>query len=306
MTKPEALEMTLDELRGIYNMSVESMRRCLVERGFTAFRGIKIYQDDGYLQSFCFKREALKENETFCLPRAEMSRLFKEDQYIRSLILDGSYVYVDGHLVLRDPEYVSFRDLVTPELTPKALSNADECFMVFSVTKPQGPSVKFEDSLNRTPKKMEATYKALRDPKAKPKERAEARQKWNEYIKEWRACMRMTFGETFKAMMKYKEKPAHFFEGFGLSEDQVYNLYKNENRPNIQSVVVIGGRLNMPYEIFIPFVEKAGFDPYSTLKGMPAYLDFMDDANLFKDISEFNDMLVENGYTSLLKPTKAK
>lgn len=307
MTKPQILETVLNELRGMYNMSMESMRRCLVEGGLTAFRGISIYQDNNYLHSFCFKRGSLGKDETYCIPRTAMSQILKEDAIIRELILGGDYVYADGHLVLNDPQYVYFREPLNPELTDYALSHANECFMKFKVEKRKNSSsVRFEDSLNRVSRKMEGVYKAMYDSSLSSKERTEARRKWKEYIAEWRNCERRTFGDTFREIMKYCHKPANFFEGRGLSQDQVYRLYKNENKPQLKSLISIGGCLNMPYEVFIWFIEKAGEDPYSMLPEMTKYLEFMDDEMLFSNITQFDNELKRCGFDPLSKPTKAK
>ncbi len=307
MTRPEIIEATFNELRGMYNMSADSMRRCLVEGGLTAFRGICIYQDGIYLKSFCFKKEALGKGETFCIPRASMSRLFKEDATIRELVLGGDFVYADGHLVLNEPKFISFREPLTPELTEYALSHADECFMKFEISdRSENSSVCFDDGLNRVSKKMEGVYKAMHDKTLSHDERTEARRKWKEYIAEWRNCERRTFGETFKEIMKHFKKSANLFKERGLSQDQVYKLYKNGNKPQLKTLITIGGCLNMPYEVFIWFMEKAGADPYSSLPVAEKYLEFMDDEMLFSNIAEFDEELKRCGFDPLSKPSKAK
>ncbi len=222
-------------------------------------------------------------------------------------MLGGDFVYADGHLVLNEPKYVCFREPLTPEPTEYALSHADECFMKFERSnKSENSSVCFEDGLNRVSKKMEGIYKAMKDTSLTSRERTEARQKWKEYIAEWRNCERRTFGETFKEIMKFCQKSANFFEGKGLSQDQVYRLYKNESKPQLSSLVTIGGCLNMPYEVFIWFMEKAGEDPYSALPKVTKYLEFMDDEMLFSNITEFDEELKRCGFDPLSKPTKAK
>lgn len=307
-SKPRIMELIMSDLRNIHNLSVDSLRRCLVAGGLTAFRGISIYQDDHYLQSFCFEKDALEEGETFCLPRKEMSRLYKEDEEIRNLVLKGRFVYADGHLVLNDPSYVRFKDLITPELTEEALCHADQCFMKFSIERKNSRSpVRFEYGLDRIPsKEMEAVYNAIYDTKLTSEKRFEARKKWNDHVREWMNCERRTFGETFKAVMKFRKKPANFFEGKGLSQDQVYRLYKNESSPQIKTLVTIGGCLNMPYEVFIWFVEKAGLDFYTAEPELIKYKEFMDDRSLFNNIAEFDDELIRSGFKPLSKETKAR
>lgn len=308
MTKPEILSHILNDIRNCRGLSVESIRRCLVEGGFTGFRGISIFQDKTYLRSFCFAPDALEENETFCIPRKEMDRLFKEDSIIREKVLDGEYVYVDGHLVLNDPAYVSYKTLITPELTQEALLHAEKCFMKFQMCRRDVKSeVKFDYRLDRVPKEMEKTFNAIYDSSLSSEERTQARMKWVEHIRKWRKCSRDSFGETFKEIMKFRKKSATFFDGKGLDKDEVYRLYKKENgRPQLRTLATIGGCLNMPYEVFIWFLEKAGYSYYTTEPEMLKILELMDDRSLFKDISEFDEDLIRSGFKPLSKPTKAR
>lgn len=307
LTLPQTLEFILNDMRGIHHTTLNTMRRCLVEAGMSRFRGISLYQDDKQLQSYCFKKEALEKDETFCLPAAEMERLFKEDEEIRALILESKFVYTDGHLVLRDPKYVSFEDLITPVLTDYALSHADECFLKFKTkSKEKNSPVRFDYGLDRVPHEMKKIYAAIYDKSLTKQEQLEARKAWNHHIREWLECDRRTFGETFKEIMKFRHKSATCFEEKGLSQDQVYKLYNNKHRPQLDSVFVIGGVLNMPYEVFVWFVEKAGLDFYSEEPKMIKYKEYMDDRMLFSDLSEFNKELIESGFHPLEKKTKAK
>lgn len=307
LTFPRTLEFILADMAKMHHMTVVTMRRCLVEAGMSKFRGISLYQDDKYLQSYCFNKEVLEKDETFCLPFAEMERLFKEDEEIRALILDSKFVYTDGHLVLRDPKYVTFEDLITPVLTDYALAHAEECFLKFKTkSKEKSSPVKFDYGLDRVPHEMQKIYAAIYDKNLTKQERFEARTAWNEHIRKWRACERMTFGETFKEIMAFRNRPAKCFEERGLSEDQVYRLYEDSHRPRLETLVTIGGVLNMPYEVFIWFVEKAGYNFYQEEPKLIKYKEFMDDSMLFNDLSEFNEELIASGFAPLEKKTKAK
>ncbi len=307
LTFPQTLESILNDMRTMHHTTLNTMRRCLVEADMYQFRGISLYQDDRQLQSYCFNKDSLGQDETFCLPIAEMERLFKEDEKIRALILDSKFIYIDGHLVLRDPKYIFFEDLITPVLTDYALAHADECFLKFKTkSKEKGSTVKFDYGLDRIPREMKKTYEAIYDKSLTRQEQLDARNAWNAHIRKWLECDRRTFGETFKEIMKFRHKSTTCFENRGLSQDQVYRLYKNEHRPQLDSIFVIGGVLNMPYEVFVWFVEKAGLDFYSEEPKMIRYKEFMDDRMLFNNLSEFNKELIASGFHPLEKKTKAK
>ena len=69
---------------------------------------------------------------------------------------------------------------------------------------------------------------------------------------------------------------------------------------------MIDGCLNMPQEVFIWFVGKAGEDFYAAEPELIKYKEFMDDRSLFKDVSEFDEELIRSGFSPLSKETKAR
>ena len=303
LTKPILLERVLDDMRNEHRMSVESMRRCLVEAGMTAFRGISLYQDESYLHSYCFTPGSLAKNETYRLPKDDMEELYAVNDKIRDSVLYGTMIYLDGHLVLNSPKYVSFDEKHVPSLTPYALSNADECFLKFKIQRQRvSEPVLLSYGLNRIPKEMKEVFKAMENESLPLDKQAEATKKWRQHIIAWRSCTRPTFGETLQEILIFRNVKATAFEKQGLSSKQVYRLINNETEnPQLASLVTIAATLEMPQQIFIWFIESAGVKYYTHEKEIDHYLMLMSDHSRFKDISEYDYEMYKNGYPCLAK-----
>lgn len=305
--KAEGLAEVLDIMKMQHGMSTESMRRLLINSGLECFRGVMVYQDDAYLHSYCFQKDSLGKDETFDIPCESLEALFKNDEKIRDLLLNGEYVYADGHLIINSPKYIEYRNKIDPEPTEYALLNASECFLKFKVGYPQSEStVSFDYGLSRVSKSMKKTYAAIYNPSLSPEQRTEERQKWEDYKKEWMDCFRRNFGQTLRAMMDHFNKSGTFFDGKGVSADQIYRICNSESNPNLATVVSLGGVFNMPYEVFLKFVEQSGNDFFANKAEIIKYKEFMDDRSSYETIYDFDDEMVRCKMKPLVKEEKAK
>lgn len=285
--KIEGYEMVLNELKNQHSETTESMKRSLISCGFDCFRGISVYQDGSYLRSYCFEKETLQKDETFDLPCSAMSELYRTNEVIRNLINSGEYVYADGHLIKNNPKYICFRSPIDPEPTEYALLNASECFLKFRVSYPEPEANVFLDyGLNRVSMSMKKTYEHIYNPNLPATVSSEARKEWEEHKKEWADCFRRTFGETLKEMMDHFNTRGTLFDGQGISADEVYRICKLKNRPRLETIVLLGVLMDMPYEIFIQFVGLAGYDFYANKPEILKFKEFMDDRSFYKDLDE--------------------
>lgn len=305
--RAEGLAEVLDTMKMQHGMSTESMRRLLINSGLECFRGVMVYQDDAYLHSYCFQKGSLGKDETFDIPCGSLAELFKNDEKIHDLLLSGEYVYADGHLIVNSPKYVEFRNKIDPEPTEYALLNASECFLKFKVGYPHSEStVSFDYGLSRVSKSMQKTYEAIYNPALSPEERTEERRKWEDYKKEWMDCFRRTFGQTLRAMMDHFNKSGTFFDGRGISADQIYRICDSESKPRLTTVVALGTLFNMPYEVFLRFVDLSGNDFYANKPEIIKYKELMDDMSSFSGIYDFDKEMVRCGMKPLEKPEREK
>lgn len=302
MDRIQILETIFDEIKITHNFSNDSTRRILLNLGYTGFRGIRVYQDDRYIHGYCVARDSLKPNETFRITRKGINDLYHNDSGIKELIDSDIFVYCDGHLVLNEPKYLRFKDKYTPEITDYGYTHGDECFMKFRYCRDNDCSVMEnpEYGYNRVPGQMKSTYKAIYSSDDYRK-KIEARKKWNEYIRRWKDCESRTFAQTFSNILQEFHINKNFMDGAGMSADQIRRICTGESRPRLDSLIAIAANLNMPYEVFIWFVEQAGFDFYENEEKLILAKDLMDDQSIFASVTEFNEHLKENGYDVFLK-----
>lgn len=301
------LELVLDTMKTQHGLSTESMKRSLINSGFECFRGIKVYQDNDYLKSYCFEKGSLDKDETYAIPCKAMSELYRNSETVRNLLNYGEYVYADGHLIKNDPKYIIFKNEIDPEPTEYALLHASECFMKFQLMYPKSESpVSFDYGLSRVPWNMRKAFEAIYDNNLTPEEQEEARKKWENHKKEWMDCFGRTFGQTLRAMMDHFKKTGSAFDGNGISEDQVYRICDSGIIPRLSTIVALGGVFNMPYEVFVQFVAQSGHDFFASKPEIIKYKAFMDDRSMYKDIADFDEELKRCGMTSIEKTPRAK
>ena len=125
--------------------------------------------------------------------------------------------------------------------------------------------------------------------------------KWSDYIKRWKDCESRTFSQTFSAILKEFKINKNFMDGVGVSADQISRICKGGNRPRLETLIIIAAKLDMPYEVFIWFVEKAGYDFYQEEGVMLHAMELMDDRSIFASVTDFNDYLKKNGVQPMLK-----
>ena len=133
------------------------------------------------------------------------------------------------------------------------------------------------------------------------RKKIEARKKLNAYIRRWKDCESRTFAQTFSKVLQEFHINKNFMDGAGMSADQIRRICTGEIRPRLDSLIAIAANLNMPYEVFIWFVEQAGFDFYENEEKLILAKDLMDDQSIFASVTEFKEHLEENGYQVFLK-----
>lgn len=301
LNKIQVLESVLCDIKNFHNFSFDTARSRLVNLGYTAFRGIKIYQDGGYIHSYYVAKDSLQKNETFRITRKGISKLYHNNHEIKELIDCGIFVYCDGHLVINDPKYLNFKNKYKPEITDYGYLHGDECFIKFKKCQKDC----FVESTpvygyNRVPEDMKDTYDAIYNAN-EYSERIEARKKWNDYIKRWKDCESRTFAQTFSNIIEEFHINKNFMDGAGVSADQISRICKGENRPRLATLIVFAAKVDMPYEVFMWFIEKAGFDFYESEGIILQSMELMDDRSIFKNLSNYNDYMKKNGYQPLLK-----
>lgn len=285
MTRLEMLNRVLNEARKEYKVPLSVIRQHLIKRGRTEFIGIKAVMDKRRLESYVFSRGSLEENETFDLPKDTMDKLFSGDERIRSLVLNGEYIYVDSHLVLNNSRYIKFRNPVTPYLSEYACLHADECFMKFRVVREMRKTnfefVKF--SKGRTllctgPESSEFFMEY--EPVIPLSESSEVSDEKREALALWTSCGSKGAGMTLKKIMEMRNvTPDIFSDEERVTPGFIRRICNFTRSPGMKTVMTIAGKLEVPYEILPWFTELFGWHFFSNKPDMKPYLDALNKEN---------------------------
>ncbi len=105
----------------------------LISLGHAGAKGALNFEDDKYIPDFAFNSDNLSAGETFVISRAQFVKLYEEDEGFRMLMSTHAFVYADGHVCCRQPEYV-YPTRKGYRLTTWALGHVDECCLKFKKT----------------------------------------------------------------------------------------------------------------------------------------------------------------------------
>ncbi len=109
------------------------IRTRMISLGSAGAKGALNYVDEKYIPDFEFDTESLGPSETFVISRADFTALYEKDQDFRMLFTTHGFVYADGHVCCRQPEYVR-KTQKGYVLTEWALGHVNECCLKFKKT----------------------------------------------------------------------------------------------------------------------------------------------------------------------------
>ena len=115
-----------------FGVSKLSAKIRLREIGKTEIEGVGNYVDGEYTKPFFFKRGSLKNNQTFIISSENLSRLLTTNLLVQKALQEEKLLYINKMLVVNNQKYVNYQKY---EMTEYALEHADECCLIFNVTR---------------------------------------------------------------------------------------------------------------------------------------------------------------------------
>lgn len=131
-TKTEKWEELLMRFANFFGVSKLYAKIRLREIGKTEIEGVGNYVDGEYTKPFFFKRGSLKNNQTFIISSENLSRLLTTNLLVQKALQEEKLLYINKMLVVNNQKYVNYQKY---EMTEYALEHADECCLIFNVTR---------------------------------------------------------------------------------------------------------------------------------------------------------------------------
>lgn len=130
----DVMEPVIDALATDFGVSRLAAKIRMVEVGYEEAVGTFNWIDDHYVAAHRFRKGSLKENQTFTIGAEDLARQVMSNPKLKEIVSDGSYLYVDSHLVLASNKYLRTDDKGMTVLTEYARNHMDECCLAFDMT----------------------------------------------------------------------------------------------------------------------------------------------------------------------------
>ena len=125
----EIYEMIIREFARFFEVSIQSARIRIIELGRKYAEGVLNYIDDQYVDSFVFKENILKKNQSFTISSKDLMILLSSNIMLRNKLEKEEYVYINKMIVINNEKYVDNKNY---KLTEYALNNVQECCLIFN------------------------------------------------------------------------------------------------------------------------------------------------------------------------------
>ena len=130
----DVIEPVIDALAVDFGVSRLAAKIRMVEAGYEEAVGAFNWIDDYYVATHRFRKGSLKENQTFTIGAEDLARQVMSNRKLKEIVSDGSYQYVDSHLVIASGKYLRTDEEGMTVLTEYARNHMDECCLAFDMT----------------------------------------------------------------------------------------------------------------------------------------------------------------------------
>lgn len=131
------MDAVINNLRKDFNVTIPAVKKRLRDLGFLDGIGVLEWDRDKnrYIDAYTYKKDSLSKDETYSITLSDFQRAFFDSKNLKlfGTILNDNFIYVDGHVIFNDEEYVFFDDFGDPVLTEYAKRHMDECALKFKV-----------------------------------------------------------------------------------------------------------------------------------------------------------------------------
>ena len=312
----ESIENIIDDISNYFNISRQSAKIRLIECGYNIASGAFNYIDNKYIKPYSYNEKKLSNNQTFSIGIEDLIIEAIKNPNLNELIEKGKLIYTNSFLCLNDSKYIKKN---SHELTDYARLNVDECCLKFDITYEDCVSeelVEYNDSISSTQKSFKKNCQLCWNINLGVKYKIEFDKELNnnivlqsqaileseKYINEGLDCICYCLSKTLKALMKWvKITGKKLADKSEVSEKTIQRIRTGETtNPNIETMVALCIGMDLPYEVSLAFIEKAGLNLMGNNPERLIYKFFLKDGcNL--DIYECDELLKSKGYKGLIR-----
>ena len=234
-----------------FNVWNYQMRNRMIQVGYTAAKGALNFVVNDYIEPFAFDAGACRGSQTFVISPKEMLDEYLRNEAFRRIIDTGRYIYIDGHICINDPEYI------TPQgrLTKWANAHVDRCCLRFVRTYHRDKRTHYVFGQLNSDEEYNGRSLTLSASEQSP-------HLYEQAVKtaKFLATLPGTFHEAFTAMMRAANiKPVQLAEGTLMSERTIYRYQEVEREDySADTVAVLCVGMHLDPLLSFALMQRAG------------------------------------------------
>lgn len=123
-------------LARFYGVSWTAARIRMLELGYTEAAGVLNYVDSAYVPAYRTSSGVIEPGTSYVISAAELVELYHSDERFREAMDSRRYCYVESHVCLNDPRYLTIQDDLS-RLADRSRAHIEKCCMLFRVGRRQ-------------------------------------------------------------------------------------------------------------------------------------------------------------------------
>ena len=294
-----------------YNLDVGKLYAELLSDTETYKRTISEFQyiDGVYVKPYAYKENSISEHQTYALGIKSAAIVIASNEFLRKSFVDGKLKYVEYHICINNPKYITKDDSGEEILTKYARQHMHECCLVFNVTNKYSSSNSCKVNHNEGYKNsIDYDYKIeiksncrlelvprIQFSEIANRENCDVIEKMiSEYEKDVVDIfdnLPNNFGKALKMLRKRKRYTQELLaEKASVSIKTIGDLEGNKRKPSLETVMALVIALELPPMISIHMVGLAGYNLLTSTTKAKAY-NFLIFYCSGRDIKKCNEIL---------------
>ena len=259
----------VDKTAAHFGVSISAARRRMLELGFHEVQGVYHFVDGKYVPPFSFKNGSLQPHQTYCVSEEWAKKLLASNKKLLKMAAKGVICFVENHFILNDPNYLT----ADKQLTPYGREHLHECALKFNLCYQEKNHIAHRSDSNIAFRAVDSVLPMTMlyaDDNMDIEEKARDLCKRNTAVLELVKSMPEDFGESLTQVVKWTHKTREqIANDCWISEKTIYRLCNNvTENPGIGVIVQLCIGMNLPFEVSMKLIERAGYRPRNTLRDM--------------------------------------
>lgn len=301
----DVMQPVIDALAIFFGVSRTAAKIRMVDAGYDEAIGVFNYVDGRYVRPHRFKKDAITKEQTYTISAIDAMLESIINPELGAMVQSGSYLFVESHLCLNDPKYITTDDDGEPCLTNYGRLHLDECCVAFNLkiktTNKYGEKY-YTDCVLYRDTDLGLVFEAQFAPEksVNVQKKAAAIAEHNKEIMDVIKKLPSNFAIALKELMKWSNSTVEALAEKSLLSTKTIQRMRNEDdyQTTFGTIVALCVAMQLPPILSMQLIEIAGFAfRFSSQEQMMYH--FIITGYYTHSIYECNELLTTNGFKEL-------